>query len=191
VGEALPSPVVVVVRTESGTAMAGRTVAFVGTGAGGAFEPDTTLTDDQGKALTHWVLGTTPGAYGAEARVVPNGDTPAQPLQLQAEAVASAPDTVRADGPTIQGGHRGEQVAEPLVVMVVDRYGNPVVDVEVKWKVEQGNGELSPQEGTPTGADGRSSVIWTLGNRIGVQQATAEVKDVIGSPVSFRATVGF
>jgi hypothetical protein len=42
-----------------------------------------------------------------------------------------------------------------------------------------------------TDADGRSGVIWTLGNRIGVQQVTAEVHDLIGSPVTFSATVLF
>ena len=112
-------------------------------------------------------------------------------VPLQATAVADAPDSVRGDSPAIQVGRRGEPVAEPLVVAVVDRYGNPVAGVEVKWKTEHGNGELSPAEGTVTDADGRSGVTWTLGNRIGIQQATAEVDDLIGSPVTFSATVAF
>jgi Big-like domain-containing protein len=192
VGQALPSPVVVVLRTESGAPMPDRKVVFVQTtgGSGDAFDPDTAVTNSEGQALTHWVLGTAPGTYSAEARVVPEDDT-ALPVRLQAAAVPGAPDSVRADGPTMQSGRRGQPVAEPLVVAVVDRYGNPVPGVEVKWKVENGNGELSPADGTVTDADGQSSVTWTLGNRIGVQQATAEVKDVIGSPVTFTATVLF
>ena len=192
VGQALPSPVIVVVRTDAGAALADRTVAFQSAGAtGGTFDPDTTVTNDQGQALTHWVLGTAPGPYTAEARLVTAGDTAVPAAQLQASAVAGAPDSVRADSPTLQSGNRGEPVAAPPVLVVVDRYGNPVVGVQVKWKVEQGNGELSPGDETVTDADGRSTVVWTLGNRIGVQQVKAEVKDVIGSPLTFTATVLF
>jgi hypothetical protein len=194
VGQPLPNPVVVVVQTDSGVPIPDRQVVFVPAtgGTNDAFDPDTVVTDAQGKALTHWVLGTTPGPYSAQATVTPQGDTVVPvPLQLQAAAVADAPDSVHADGPTIQAGRRGEAVAEPLVVAVVDRYGNPVAGVEVKWKTEPGNGEVSPSDATVTDADGRSGVTWTLGNRIGIQRATAEVKDLIGSPVTFSATVAF
>jgi Big-like domain-containing protein len=194
VGQPLPNPVVVVVRTDAGVPIPDRQVVFAQTAIGtdDTFDPATVVTDAQGKALTHWVLGTTPGAYSAQATVVPQGDTVLPvPVQLQAAAVADAPDSVRADGPAIQTGRRGEPVPEPLVVAVVDRYGNPVAGVEVTWKTEHGNGEVSPAEGTVTDADGRSGVTWTLGNRIGIQQATAEVHDLIGSPVTFSATVAF
>ena len=192
VGQPLPSPVVVVVRTGEGVPMPDRLVVFVdsATDATDAFDPDTVVTNAQGQALTHWVLGTTPGPYAAVASVIPQSDT-IVPASISASAVAGAPDSVRAAGPTIQTGHRGQPVDEPLVVAVVDRFGNPVAGVEVKWKVESGNGSLSPSEGTVTDADGHSSVAWTLGTRIGVQQATADVEDVIGSPVTFSATVPF
>lgn len=192
VGQSLPNPVVVAVRTAAGQPLPNRQVVFVesGTGSGDAFDPDTALTDSQGQAVTSWVLGTAAGIYNAEARVVPQPDS-APPVPFQAAAVAGAPDTMRADGPTIQGGSRGDPVAEPLVVAVVDQYGNPVPGVPVEWKVTSGNGELSPASGPVTGSDGRSSVTWTLGNRIGIQQATAEIKDVAGAPVTFSATVLF
>ena len=192
VGQALPGPVIVVLRTDAGAVLPNRTVAFQSAGAtGSTFDPATTVTNDQGQALTHWVLGTAPGPYTAEARLVAAGDTAVPAAQLQASAVAAAPDSVRADSPTLQAGNRGEPVAAPPVLVVVDRYGNPVAGVQVKWKVEEGNGELSPGEETVTDADGRSTVVWSLGNRIGVQQVKAEVKDVSGSPLTFTATVLF
>ena len=190
VGQPLQNPVVVVVTTAAEVPIPDRQVVFMVTGNGGAFDPDTAVTDAQGKALTHWVLGTVPGLYSGVAKVVAQDDS-AAPVEFQATANAGAPDSVRADSPSIQSGRRGEPVDEPLVVVVVDRYGNPVPDVQVEWKVEEGNGELSPASGTVTDADGRSGVIWTLGNRIGIQQAKAEVKDLIGSPVTFSATVLF
>jgi hypothetical protein len=73
----------------------------------------------------------------------------------------------------------------------VDRFGNPVPGAEVKWKVENGNGEVSPDEDALTDADGRSTVTWTLGNRVGVQQLKAEVGEIFGSPVTFTATILF
>ena len=192
VGQPLPSPVVVVVRTNAGEPMPDRQVVFVdsATGTGDAFDPDTAATNSQGQALTHWVLGTAPGPYAAVASIVPQSDT-VLPASIRASAVAGDPDSVRADGPTIQSGNRGDPVPQPLVAAVVDRYGNPVSGVEVRWRVEHGNGSVSPADGNVTDSDGRSSVTWTLGNRIGVQQATAEVEEVIGSPVIFSATVVF
>lgn len=189
VGEALPSPVVVQVLSTDGAAIPGQMVVFVSSSAGG-FDPDTAVTDDKGHALTHWVLGTVPGAYAAEARVIA-GDAVVAPATLQASATAGAPDTVRAGSSTLQGGTRGEPVGDPPVVIVVDRFGNPVANAEVKWKVEEGNGEVSPDKDAVTDESGRSTVTWTLGNRIGVQQLNAEVRDVSGSPVGFRAAVPF
>jgi Bacterial Ig-like domain (group 1) len=192
VGEELPAPVVVEVKTDGGQAMADRRVAFVavqGAGAGG-FDPDTAVTDSKGQALTRWVLGTAVGVYTAEARLVPDGDSALPTVALQATAGPGDPDTLRAISTAIQSGSRGEPLPEPLAVRAVDRYGNPVAGVEVKWEASSGNGELSA-ETTLTDPDGATSVIWTLGNRVGVQRATAEVDHADGSPVTFTATVGF
>jgi|SRR5689334_11396872 len=192
VGQQLAEPVVVVVTNTAGVPLPGREVVFATTESGaGAFEPSTAMTDGQGKALSHWTLGTVPGPYAGQATVVAQGDSTPPPVPLSATANPGSPDSVRADSPTIQNGRRGEAVDNPLVVVVVDRYGNPVPDVEVTWKAELGNGELSPSSGTVTDGDGRCGVTWTLGNRIGIQQVTAEVHDLLGSPVTFSATVLF
>jgi hypothetical protein len=190
VGQELDDPVVVIVKNTAGVPIPNRQVVFATTGAG-AFDPTSAMTDTQGKALSHWTLGTVPGAYTGQATIVAQDDSTPPPVTFEATANAGSPDSVRADSPLIQNGRRGEAVEEPLVVLVVDRYGNPVPGVEVTWKAELGNGDLSPSSGTVTGADGRSSVTWTLGNRIGIQQVTADVHDLIGSPVTFSATVLF
>jgi hypothetical protein len=191
VGDTLPDPVVVEVKTDGGQAIPDRRVAFVAAqGAGAGFDPDTAVTDSQGRALTRWVLGTAVGVYTAEARLVPDGESALPTAPLLATADPGDPDTVRAIGPTIQPGQRGEALPEPLAVLTVDRFGNPVAGAEVKWEASSGNGELSA-ETTLTGADGTTSVIWTLGNRVGVQRATAKVEHADGSPVTFSATVLF
>jgi hypothetical protein len=191
VGQELPKPVVVEVKTDGGQAMPGRRVAFVAAeGAGTGFDPDTALTNSLGQAETRWVLGTAVGVYTAEARVVPDGESALPSAPLQATADPDAPDTVRAIGPTTQPGNRGEPLPEPLAVLTVDRFGNPVAGAEVRWDASSGNGSLSA-ETTLTGSDGTTSVIWTLGNRVGVQRATAKVEHADGSPVTFSATVLF
>jgi hypothetical protein len=191
VGEELRDLVVVEVKTDAGQAIAGRRVAFVAAeGAGTGFDPDTALTDSQGQARTRWVLGTTVGVYTAEARLVPDGESALATVPLQATADPGDPDTVRAIGPTIQSGTRRDPLPEPLAVLTVDRFGNPVAGAEVKWEASSGNGDLSA-ETTVTGPDGTTSVIWTLGNRVGVERATAKVEHAEGSPVTFTATVLF
>ena len=44
---------------------------------------------------------------------------------------------------------------------------------------------------TETGADGTTTVTWTLGEQVGVQKLTAAVGPVNGSPVTFTALVLF
>jgi Bacterial Ig-like domain (group 1) len=191
VGEELPAPVVVEVKTDAGEVLPGRRVAFVvAQGAGAGFDPDTVMTNPQGQAETRWVLGTAVGVYTAEARLVPDGETALPIAPLQATADPGAPDTVRALSPAIQPGNRREPLPEPLVVMTVDRFGNPVAGAEVQWETSSGSGDVSV-ETTLTGSDGTASVIWILGNRIGVQRATAKVEHAEGSPVTFTATVLF
>jgi hypothetical protein len=192
VGEPLPAPVVVRVASEAGEPISGRKVAFVAAGGGTeAFDPDTAVTDSKGEALTHWVLGTEPGTYVGEARIVAEGDTTLKTVSFQADAHPGVPDTVRATGPTSQPGRRGQALAEPLSVIVVDRFGNPIGGVEVGWRTaDDDDGELSP-ESAPTGTDGISSVTWTLGSSVGVQRAEARVDGTSGSPISFTAVTLF
>jgi Big-like domain-containing protein len=188
VGEALPDPLVVEVRGNQGLAVAGRKVAFIPDAAGG-FTPDTAETDDQGLARARWVLGPTVGSYSATVRLVATGDS-APSKAVAATAVASQPDTLRGVSGVVQGGRRGQPLGQPLVVAVVDRFGNPVTGVEVSWAVTDGEGELSDRA-TRTGVDGQTSVTWTLGKHSFLQHVSASLDGVSGSPVIFTATVLF
>ena len=190
VGEALPEPLVVRVSASSGQPVAGRKVAYLlSEGASGRLDPDTAVTNSAGEALARWVLGPEPGSHSVVARLVTEVvEAPA--ATFEASATAAGPDTLRALSPLFQPGRRGETLPDPLVVIVLDRFGNPVPDVEVAWQETAGDGEVSANE-TLTGADGTASVLWTLGGRIGVQKVTASVPGVTGSPVTFSATVLF
>ena len=192
VGEPLGQPLVV--RVLAGNQPApNRKVAFVLTQdpAAGTISPDTATTDSEGKAVAHWTLGTAPGDHLVVAQLV--GDASAtQIAEFRAAAAAGAPDTLTAASVQAQPGRRNQPVADAPVVLVVDRFGNPVPNASVAWQVTAGQGQVDAPT-TTTGADGKATVVWTLGSRSIVQKLTAAAGtgSVMGSPVTFTATVLF
>lgn len=195
VGERLSQPLVVEVRTSRDEPAPGRKVAFEFTTGAGVVTPALAVTNDAGQAAGFWELGTQPGAQSVRARMADvEGESP-QVAEFTAEARAASPDTIRAQSAVSQPGRRGSEVGTPPVVRVVDRFGNPVADVPVAWTVLTGQGRVS-EPITQTGADGTTTVTWTLGMRVGVHKLTAAVgqasgKPVSGSPVTFTVTVLF
>jgi hypothetical protein len=190
VGEQLPGPLVVQVFTEAREPAPGHKVAFALTDPlAGTVTPDTAETDGQGRAMAQWVLGTTIGPKVATAHLV-SDTTEAQIAEFTATAKAAAPDTLSAQSAQVQPGRRKEEVGAPPQVRVVDRYGNPVQEAEVSWRVTAGKGQVT-EPTTRTDAEGKASTHWTLGNTRGVQKLTASVGDVTVSPVTFTATVLF
>src|SRR5690606_23502441 len=85
-----------------------------------------------------------------------------------------------------QVGEAFAPLADPLVVEVTDRFGNPVEGVTVHWNVMAGRGTLSA-EAVESDESGRAQVTWTLGFFLGTQRVDAMVDGVGGSPVTFRA----
>lgn len=190
VGQELPEPLIVGVES-NGTPVEGHKVAFVVTGdpAAGRFEPDTAVSGADGRAVARWVLGSRPGPHEVEARLVVTEPAPPSAV-FEASAIAGAPDTVRAASPLSQPGRLGQPTREAPAVSVVDSFGNPVGGVDVEWDVTAGGGSTS-SERTASGADGRATVTWTLGPIVGVQKLVARVEGVLGSPLTFTATVLF
>lgn len=192
VGEELPAPLIVQVLTVAREQPAtGRKVEFVTTSAGVELARDTSVTNSEGLATMLCVLGTAPGDYLIQARVVgAEGEALAQ--EFVAKAKPGPPDTLAAASATSQPGRRGQELAGKLSpqVRIVDRYGNPVPDVQVAWQVTAGEGQTS-EPITRTGDSGTAVVNWTLGNRTGVHKLTASIERATGSPATFTATVLF
>jgi hypothetical protein len=190
VGQELPEPLIVEVKLD-GTAIQGHQIAFevAGDAAAGRLDPDTAVTGPDGRAVTHWVLGSVPGAHAVEAKlVVTDGAPPA--AVFEASALAGDPDTLRAVSPVSQPGRIGRPVPEAPTVLVLDRFGNPVLGANVTWDVTSGGGTVSSAT-TAADAAGKATVVWTLGLGIGVQKMTARIDGAHGSPVIFTATVLF
>lgn len=81
----------------------------------------------------------------------------------------------------------GALLGNPLSVRVTDAFGNPVPGVPVAWAVTTGGGLLGTSV-TQTNTNGVATNTWTLGLLAGIQNATASVNGLSGSPAEFNAT---
>jgi hypothetical protein len=191
VGEQLPAPLIVRVLTEREQPAAGRKVAFVLTtdSAAGQVSPDTAVTNEQGEAMAHWVLGTAPGDHVVTAQLV-GGEGGNQVAEFRAAAEAAAPAGISPASLQAQQGRRKSDVGSAPVVHIVDRYGNPVRDVSVAWQVTAGEGQVEAPI-TLSDVDGNATIRWTLGDRLGVHRLTATIGSGSVASVSFTATVLF
>jgi hypothetical protein len=189
VGERLQNPLVVRVLDAEQHAITGKSVTFeLSDPAGGTIDPDTATTNGDGEAVSQWTLGTVPGTYTVIAKLV-GAEGEDKVAEFRAEADPGAPASLTALSPVLQPGGRGRAVATPPVVQVLDRFGNPVPDVLVTWQVIAGGGAATPL--TPVSdLEGKASVEWTLGDRIGIHKLTAGVEGA-GTPVVFEARILF
>jgi hypothetical protein len=189
VGEALPEPLIVSVRTAGGWPAEEREVEFVTMAGDLEIGRDTAITDGQGNATIHCVLGSIPGDYVIRASLIDlKGE--AQIQEFVAQARPGPPHTLSAVSQVMQPGRRARPAPISPIVNVVDRFGNAVPEALVAWEVTAGEGEVS-EALTRTTGDGNATVGWTLGNRTGVHKLIAAVEDPTVSPVIFTVTVLF
>lgn len=187
-GATLPDSVVVRVTDTKGRPVVGQMVVFaLGAGAtGGDVAPDTVSTGVDGRASARWTLGSAAGAQTLTARVV--GTSVPDNLTTSVSATAGAGGAAgmsiaQGDG---QSGIAGTQLADSLVVLILDANGNPVPGVDVAWAATGGGSASAPT--VATGADGRAGILRTLGAVAGPQTTTASAAGVPGSPLVFHAT---
>ena len=188
VGISLPESLVVRVTDGEGRPVERQQVVFVPTAdPTGQLLPDTVITDGTGRAASRWKLGTEAGSQQVDARVI--GASNPLAVTFTATADPAPPDSLAEGGGNNQFGQIGNELTDSLVVVLLDRYGNPVPGADIQWSAQNGN-VSSPV--TPTDSNGRAAVAWTLGFFPGTQQATAGYGGANGSPVTFvaGATVG-
>ncbi len=183
-GTELSDDLVVKVLDRRGQPLSNQRVAFgLATEVPGArVTPDTAKTEADGTARARWVLGSVSGTQAAFARVVG-----AEELEVTFKATVGAAGARRIEvaSGNDQTAAVGTELPAPLVVRVIDGFGNGVEGVTVSWSADEGR--VSPGESV-TGQDGRATTSWTLGSASGSQTASASGPDLSGSPVDFTAT---
>jgi hypothetical protein len=189
VGTLLADPLVVRVLDSQDRPVPNVTVTFVpGTGAAGStVQPDTVESDGDGRAAVRWALGTNPGGQTLVARVVGNDGVSASFTAMAGAGEGSQLEKVAGDGQTAIAG---TQVADSLVVRVLDSGGQPVAGVTVNWAAVGGGSVSAPS--TVSRADGRTGVRRTLGPTAGEQSTTAGLagQDAVEVTFTSTATVG-
>ncbi len=152
---------------------------------GGRVSSTSTLTDEDGVASVERTLGAAAGEYTTRAKLPPGGGS-------QGEAVFSSIGLVQG-AMRITGAEttRTDSVLATLLpyrVSARDHLDQPVPGVEVEWALISGSGSLSTAVAT-TDANGFAEAVHTLGSAVGVEVVVARVAGLIGSPVTFGATV--
>lgn len=185
VGTLLADPLVVRVLDSEDHPVPNVKVTFVpGAGAAGStVQPDTVASDGDGRAAVRWALGSNTGGQTLVASVVGNSAVSASFTAMAGAGQGSQLEKVSGDD---QSAIAGTQVADSLLVRVLDTKGQPVAGVTVEWAAT-GGGNVSAAS-TVSRADGRTGVRRTLGPSAGAQTTTASLADQPDATVTFSST---
>ena len=179
VGQELPDPLSVQVLLGD-FAAPGVTVNWSTAAGSGTLTPTSGVTDADGLTSTTWTLGTTVGTQTVTASVS-GANEPALFVAVVTEAAALLVDA----GGNAQTGEINTALAQPLVAMVTDEFGNGVAGVDVNWAA---TGATLSASTDVTDGGGVSEVTVTLGATVGPVTITASSEGLEGSPVTFTAT---
>ncbi|HEY7027021.1 MAG TPA: hypothetical protein VH438_05415 [Gemmatimonadales bacterium] len=185
VGDPLPDSLVVRITDSKDRPVVDQPVEFTSVSAGAAQDliPDTATTGADGRAWSHWVLGTRAGTLQVKARAL--GRAPIE-ATFTATAQPGPPHALSLIGGAGQSGVVGAMLDDSLLVRVVDQFNNPLANQIVSWTAEDG-GTVSDAT-TPTDAIGRAGIRWRLGDMAGTQTSRATIAALPGSPLDFTAT---
>ena len=184
VGKALGDSLVVLVRDAYDNQVPGTSVAWSVIAGSGVLSAATTVSDAAGRAAVSWTLGTAAGVRSDSAMAGVAG-LAGSPVIFVADAAPGPASLLERASGDAQTGTVGTALADSLVVIARDQYGNPVAGAAVTWTTAEGTVSAAM---APTNAAGRSAVRWTLGGLAGAQQATATLRGAAGSPLTFGAT---
>lgn len=165
-----------------GNAVVGTGVTFAVSAGGGSVTPATVNTDASGVAVASFKMGNSPGVNTATATATGLASSPMTFTTTSVVGPASAilKITDLPSAPVVA-------TSNPLSVRVTDALGNPVSGVAVTFAISASEGSVSPLS-VVTDVSGIASANFKLGNRVGVNSATASAAGLAGSPVFFVAT---
>ncbi|MDZ7333722.1 MAG: GDSL-type esterase/lipase family protein [candidate division KSB1 bacterium] len=205
VGSPLENPLVVMVGDVYRNPISGHPVTFTVKSGGGFLDGDSTKktvtknTDKDGKAQVVLTVGRVSGQNNNTVEVVaykPGTQTHLtnSPMTFYASGTHSAAHTLE----TVSGANQPrspvrQALAQPFVVKVKDRNGNPVSDHPVQWEVVQGGGTFDgltdSVKTVNTNANGLSQVYYYPGPVAGLQNVVRARSwnqvELNGSPRTF------
>jgi hypothetical protein len=130
--------------------------------------------------LQSWTVSQTAGSQYVELDVPDAGTS-----RIQVEAVPDVASRLQQISGDNQSAPVDSELPEPLVVRVVDQYGNGVSGVTVEWRTCAGAGDYD----AVTDPGGYASAFQPTGPDPGTFCAMASVSGLADSPVQFTYTV--
>ena len=182
-GRSLREPVVVRVLDSGGSPVFGVEVLFAPAAGQGTVDPPSAVSDTSGLAATVWTLG---GEAGEQILAASVADGPRVEVTARALTPDEAVDTVKVHAGDGQERLRGWPLREPVVVAVVDAWGEPVPGATVDFAPGEGGGSAGPAA-VESDTSGLAATVWTLGGEAGEQALTASVADGPSAEVTARA----
>jgi hypothetical protein len=188
VGTALPAQLVVQVTDAFGNPIPNITVTWTVTG-GGSVSETSNQTGANGQASVTRTLGPNAGPQTTEAAAQDLAGSPVagSPVIFTHTATAGSASRVEKVSGDQQSGSPGSELAQSLVVRVLDAENNPIAGRAVEWVIGEGGGSASPGRST-TNDQGMASTQWTLGPSPGRNTLNAVVSGVGVGRVEFTAT---
>ena len=158
-GRELPDSIEVLVTDDDHRPVPDVLVTFsVGQG-GGSLAGTQIRSDVQGRAWTHWTLGTEPGAQSAQAAASGTSGSPlnGSPLTFAAQAVRPPPARIVLRQAPSVAARNGIPLEQQPIVEVLDSDDQPVPQVQVTAAIASGGGTLSGGTAVVSDAAGRAA----------------------------------
>ena len=168
----LKKPLVVEVQDQRSIAFEGVPVTFTVTTGNGELSVVNTTTDENGRAESILTLGPSPGTNTVNVSATEIEEQ--QAFTAEAIRLPLAFWIITGDK---QQGLVGSALANPFVVEVRGRSGEPFLDAQVTFTVTSGGGTLSVTSVT-TDANGRAESTLTLGPNPGTNTVTVSVTGI-------------
>ncbi len=152
--------------------VAGYPITFTIHSGGGVLAPglsDQTdvLTDNRGIAAVAWRLGSSASTTQKLIVTLETVDIPVlnAPLEITAQAEPLAVSKLLWMGDSLRSGRAGQLLEDPLRLVALDRYDNPVPGVKTVFNLDDGNGSIGGATSlmVASASNGIVSVPWTLG----------------------------
>ena len=143
------------------------------------------MTDDEGYAETNWTLGSNADPQSVEVKVKKaDGSYIESTVTFTANSENNSSQNIEIVSGNNQTGGQGEQLSEPLVVIVKNDAGEVVSGQEITFTIVEGGGSVS-QENVATDQNGNAETNWTLGNNQDAQTVKASIIDDAGNTIDF------
>ncbi|NOY60019.1 MAG: T9SS type A sorting domain-containing protein [Calditrichaeota bacterium] len=117
------------------------------------------ITDSNGEAKVNFRLGEKVGDYTVRAR---SDSLPGKWIDIHINAVHDKADSLKIHSGNKQYMEKGQWLNDPVVVMVTDRFGNPVEDKDIFFSTSENS--VKPTHDT-TNVQGLAECYWKIGTK--------------------------